>query len=93
MKAFDDNEVSIRTCKIIKNEREWRNLTQNQMANELGISQSALCKIENAKMLPTLLPWLRFCRFFDLPSDLPVNVQHYKNWAKRTRSKKKPFVN
>jgi DNA-binding XRE family transcriptional regulator len=92
MKVFNEKEVSSRTCEIIKFERKWRDLTQLEMASELGISQSALSKIENG-MTPTLIPWLKFCSKFDLPSDLPVNLKHYKSWAKRTVERRRPLAN
>ena len=44
MKSFNTREISHRTCHIIRDERLARDLTQIEMAGELGISQSALVK-------------------------------------------------
>jgi hypothetical protein len=61
------------------------------MANELGISQSALSKIENLAMMPTLIPWLKFCSAFNLPANLPLDDKLYKGWM-REREKKNSKV-
>lgn len=82
MKAFNARTVSDRTCHIIRDERLSRELTQIEMASQLGISQSALSKIENLAMMPTLIPWLKFCAAFDLPANLPLDEKLYKNWSK-----------
>jgi len=82
MKSFNSREISHRTCHIIRDERVARELTQIEMANELGISQSALSKIENLAMMPTLIPWLKFCATFSLPADLPLDEKQYKSWVK-----------
>jgi hypothetical protein len=57
------------------------------MANELGISQSALSKIENLAMMPTLIPWLKFCSVFGLPANLPLDEKLYKGWTKDLEKK------
>jgi len=82
MKSFNSREISHRTCHIIRDERVARELTQIEMATELGISQSALSKIENLAMMPTLIPWLKFCSAFRLPADLPLDEKQYKIWVK-----------
>jgi hypothetical protein len=64
------------------------------MASELGISQSALSKIENLAMMPTLIPWLKFCSTFGLPANLPLDEKLYKGWAKDLEKKtSKPLKN
>jgi transcriptional regulator with XRE-family HTH domain len=93
MKSFNIREISHRTCHIIRDERVARELTQIEMASELGISQSALSKIENLAMMPTLIPWLKFCASFGLPADLPLNEKLYKSWLKDLdRKGPKPFA-
>src|SRR3954469_23950527 len=82
MKSFNTREISHRTCHIIRDERLSRDLTQIEMANELGISQSALSKIENLAMMPTLIPWLKFCSTFGLPANLPLDEKLYRTWTK-----------
>ena len=57
---------------------------------ELGISQSALSKIENLSMMPTLIPWLKFCSTFGLPANLPLDERLYKGWIKEKDKKKSP---
>ncbi len=87
MKSFNTREISHRTCHIIRDERLSRDLTQIEMAGELGISQSALSKIENLAMMPTLIPWLKFCSVFGLPANLPLDEKLYKNWTKELEKK------
>ncbi|MBI2711895.1 MAG: helix-turn-helix transcriptional regulator [Bdellovibrio sp.] len=87
MKAFNTREISHRTCHIIRDERLSRDLTQIEMASELGISQSALSKIENLAMTPTLIPWLKFCSAFGLPANLPMDEKLYKGWIKELEKK------
>jgi transcriptional regulator with XRE-family HTH domain len=87
MKAFNTREISYRTCQIIRDERLARDLTQIEMAGELGISQSALSKIENLAMMPTLIPWLKFCSTFNLPANLPLDEKLYKGWSKDLEKK------
>src|SRR3954468_17722191 len=87
MKSFNTREVSHRTCHIIRDERLSRDLTQIEMAGELGISQSALSKIENLAMMPTLIPWLKFCSTFGLPANLPLDEKLYKGWTKDLEKK------
>src|SRR6185312_13940785 len=87
MKSFNTREISHRTCHIIRDERLSRDLTQIEMANELGISQSALSKIENLAMMPTLIPWLKFCSAFSLPANLPLDEKLYKGWIKEREKK------
>jgi transcriptional regulator with XRE-family HTH domain len=87
MKTVNAREISNRTCQIIRHERRSRDLTQIQMAVELGISQSALSKIENSTMTPTLIPWLKFCTVFSLPPNLPLDEKLYKSWSKDIEKK------
>jgi DNA-binding XRE family transcriptional regulator len=82
MKGFNVQEFFLRTCEIIKNERESRSLTQIQMAMQMGISQSALSKIENKEMNLALMPWLVFCKKFKLNPDLPLDLKKYRSWAR-----------
>jgi transcriptional regulator with XRE-family HTH domain len=87
MKAFNTREISHRTCHIIRDERRSRELTQIEMARELGISQSALSKIENLAMMPTLIPWLKFCSTFGLSPNLPLDEKLYKGWVRDLEKK------
>ncbi len=45
----------------LRSNRKRLGLTQIQVAEKLGISQSFLSKLENAKAEPTALQWLKFC--------------------------------
>lgn len=87
MKTFNSREISHRACHIIRDERRSRELTQIEMADELGISQSALSKIENMAMMPTLIPWLKFCSTFGLPANLPLDKKRYQGWIKEVEKK------
>ncbi len=92
IKSFNIREISHRASHIIRDERLSRDLTQIQMANELGISQSALSKIENFAMTPTLIPWLKFCSRFELPANLPLDEKRYKAWKKECDPKSQKSI-
>lgn len=49
---------SARIIKMIRIERGW---TQSELATRLGISQSALSKLEAGKLVPSSLLWFTFC--------------------------------
>ena len=62
---------TIQFGKYIKRERLLKLITQSQLAEELGISQSALSKIESDKIIPDANTWYVFCIKFNLdPSSI-----------------------
>lgn len=61
--------------RLIRAVRKQRNLTQQFLADRLGISQSALSKIETAKAEPSALQWLEFCDLTGTPADVLLTGQ------------------
>ena len=53
----------------IKELRKEMRLSQKQLADEIGISQSVLCDYENNKSEPTVSVILKLSTFFDVSTD------------------------
>ena len=56
-----------KTARILRSTRKTAGLTQQVFANQLGISQSNLSKLESARLLPTLETWYNLCEEFNVP--------------------------
>jgi DNA-binding XRE family transcriptional regulator len=56
-----EKESAIKSAKIFKAIRVERGWTQAELASKLGISQSALSKLEAGKLVPSSLLWFSFC--------------------------------
>ena len=56
-----------RISRRLKNLREERRLTQEELAGQLGISRQSIISVEHGKCLPSLPLALRISRIFDLP--------------------------
>ncbi|TXF78833.1 multiprotein-bridging factor 1 family protein [Chryseobacterium sp.] len=64
---------------IIKKMREDKNLSQEELAHELNISQSKLSKIENGRLKPSLLFLVTAFNFFSLTlNDLAEFLQNFQ---------------
>jgi DNA-binding XRE family transcriptional regulator len=64
-----------KSSKIIKEVRHQRGWTQAELANKLGISQSALSKLEAGKLVPSSLLWFSFCAMAEIqPESLVTGV-------------------
>jgi DNA-binding XRE family transcriptional regulator len=55
-----------KSAKIIKEVRQERGWTQSELATKLGISQSALSKLEAGKLVPSSLLWFNFCAMAEI---------------------------
>ncbi len=51
-----------KTARIIRAARKQLSLNQQTVATRLGISQSALSKLEHATLIPSAPQWFEFCR-------------------------------
>lgn len=70
-----ERESAAKSAKIIKEVRHERGWTQSELANKLGISQSALSKLEAGKLVPSSLLWFTFCAMAEIqPESLIVGV-------------------
>jgi putative transcriptional regulator len=54
---------------IIKILRAKENLTQEQLAKQIGISRPFLSDIENSKVIPNGRTVIKFANFFGLPAE------------------------
>lgn len=76
---MEDIDVGFR----IKQIREQKNLSQEQLANLLEISQSKLSKIENGRLKKIEMKLvLKFCKNIDIELDeffenvIPIEIEH-----------------
>ncbi len=53
----------------MKSTRLERGLTQKEVAGKLGVAQGTLSKMENGRLMPSVIQWFDFCNFTGLPSD------------------------
>lgn len=59
---------------VIRNARKRAGLTQNQLAESIGMSEKNLGNIENGKQFPQVNNFLHLIEFLDIPlSDFGVN--------------------
>lgn len=66
-----ETESAVKSAQIFKLVRKDRSWTQVELAKMLGISQSALSKLEAAKLVPSSLLWFHFC---ELAGILPESL-------------------
>ena len=52
---------------MIKVERARRNITQSDLARELGVNRQTINSIETMKYIPSGLLMIRIARYFKLP--------------------------
>lgn len=76
---MEDIDIGFR----IKQLREQKNLSQEQLANLLEISQSKLSKIENGRLKKIEMKLvLKFCKVIDIELDeffenvIPIEIEH-----------------
>jgi transcriptional regulator with XRE-family HTH domain len=53
--------------RVLRAGRKLKNLSQVDMAKELGVSQGQISKIEKAQMVPSAPAWFRICEILELP--------------------------
>jgi transcriptional regulator with XRE-family HTH domain len=56
-------------AEIMHQARKEKGLTQQQVAQAMTISQSALSKMENGKLIPSAIEWFDFCRATGIAAD------------------------
>ncbi len=70
-----EKESATKSALIIKTVRRERGWTQAELATRLGISQSALSKLEAGKLVPSSLLWFSFCAMAEIqPESLVFGV-------------------
>lgn len=66
---------------ILINLRKSRNLTQEEVANALGISRAHYGRIESGDRTPSLSKSLRIKEFFNYYNDDIFNIEEDKNFS------------
>lgn len=54
---------------LMKSTRLEKSLTQKEVAGKLGVAQGTLSKMENGRLIPSVVQWFDFCRYTGLSSD------------------------
>lgn len=62
-----EKELLKNSSKVMRAARKSLGLRQTQVCKRLGISQSALSKLENEVLIPSAPLWLAFCEIFNVP--------------------------
>ncbi len=71
----EEKKAAVKTAKIIRTSRKLRGWTQVETAQKIGISQSALSKMESGVLIPSVHQWFEFCSSAGIPAD--SHVQGY----------------
>lgn len=58
----------------IKDYRKRDNLTQEELAQEVGVSRQSIISIEKGHYIPSLTLALKFARLFNCPTDQLFNL-------------------
>lgn len=61
--------AAAKTARIIRAARKQLSLTQTEVAAHLGVSQSALSKLENGILVPSAPQWFDFCRMTGISTE------------------------
>ncbi len=65
----EEKKAALQTSKIIRSSRKARGWTQANAAQIIGVSQSALSKIEAGTLIPSVHQWFEFCHHAGIPVD------------------------
>jgi hypothetical protein len=65
----EEKKAALQTSKIIRASRKARGWTQAHAAQIIGVSQSALSKIEAGTLIPSVHQWFEFCQHAGIPAD------------------------
>jgi putative transcriptional regulator len=75
-------KMGVRVVNHIKEYRQKIGLSQEELANAVGVSRQSINSIERERYIPSLPLALRFARFFDCPADdlfeLPEEIRSWK---------------
>lgn len=63
----DEKIAAIKTARMIRTSRKARGWTQVETARKIGISQSALSKLESSQLIPSVHQWFEFCKHAAIP--------------------------
>ena len=72
--------------------RKRLGLNQLEVAGILGVSQGAVSKMENAKLEPSAIQWLEFCRRTQVPADVLWDLSEEEFVARAREAKKRRLL-
>lgn len=87
MKIDNESVITGRIAILFKAIRLNRQMNQQQLSDLLGISQSAISKVEAGALQPSVFVWLRFCELFELRSDLPLRAPLFNSFVTSCKPK------
>lgn len=65
-------------CKRLEGLRISYNLTQKQLADELGVTKQTVSNWENDNILPSIETLMRICQFFNVSTDYVLGLDNKK---------------
>ena len=66
---LDYKQMLAVTAGIVESARKNKGMSQIELAKELGVIQSTVCRVEKAQLSPTLYHWMKMCKILDIPED------------------------
>ena len=74
--------MNLHICENIKRLRKEKNITQEKLAEHLGISYQAVSKWERGETYPDITLLIPLASYFNVSTDVLLGVDHAKNEAK-----------
>jgi transcriptional regulator with XRE-family HTH domain len=68
----EEKKAAVKTSRIMRTSRKTKGWTQVEFSKMLGVSQSALSKLESGILIPSVHQWFEFCGFAEIPADSHV---------------------
>ena len=65
----EERKATHKMALILRSIRKSMPLTQSELASKLGMTQSALSKIEKGTLMPSAYVWISLCQLADVPAD------------------------
>ena len=73
--------------KTLQQARKDAGFTQQDVCDELGMTQGALSQLESGKKLPTWSRIQQFCKLYEIhPTELSVSISNFKGQAKKQKT-------
>jgi transcriptional regulator with XRE-family HTH domain len=79
MKKNQKIEITVEdVASVLHDLRKKKMMTQQAVAEKLGMSQSNFSKMENAVLEPSVIQWITFCQLMGVKSDLIIQEKNAK---------------
>jgi transcriptional regulator with XRE-family HTH domain len=69
----EEKKAAVKTSRIMRTSRKAKGWTQVEFSKMLGVSQSALSKLESGILIPSVHQWFEFCGFAEIPADSHIS--------------------